>query len=113
MGLSINIIGNDDTNFLHKLSLTNRKISSICQPFAIISAINVKLSKNQISKIIQSGGFPGKIYGLLLKIRLALAEIVLTPFAKTEPIPLVLAVAASWENAVIQRKFLYQKQIIP
>ena len=113
MGLSINIIGNDDTNFLHKLSLTNRKISSICQRFAIISAINVKLSKNQISKIIQLGGFPGKIYGLLLKICLALAEIVLTPFAKTESIPLVLAVAASWANAVIQRKFLYQKQIIP
>ena len=43
---------------------------------------NVKLSKAQISKIIQSGGFVGKLLGLLLKTGLPLIKNVTKPLAK-------------------------------
>ena len=41
-----------------------------------------KLSKAQISKIIQSGGFLGKRLGPLLKTRLPLIKNVIKPLAK-------------------------------
>ena len=42
-------------------------------------SIDIKLSKAQISKIIQSGGFLGKILGPLLKIGLPLLKSVIKP----------------------------------
>ena len=40
---------------------------------------NIKLSKAQISKLIQSGGFLGKIIGPLLKTGLPLLKSVIIP----------------------------------
>ena len=72
--LSPNMIvdSNDKTNFPHELLLTDRQVSSIRKAFANNSSANIKFSKTQLSKIIQSGGFLGKLFGPLLKNGLTL-----------------------------------------
>ena len=69
--LSPNMIGdsNDKTNFPHELLLTDRQVSSIRKAFANNSSINIKFSK-----MIQSGGFFGKLLGPLLKTELPLIK---------------------------------------
>ena len=66
--ISPNMIGNsnDETNFLHELLLTDRQVSSIRKAFSNNSSANIKFSKTQVSKMIQSGGFLGKLLGPLL-----------------------------------------------
>ena len=56
---------NDNTNFPHELLLTNRQVANICKAFANHSSIDIKLSKTQLSKMIQSGGFLGNLLGKL------------------------------------------------
>ena len=58
LDLSSNLIGNcnDETNFLHKLLLTDTQVSKICKAFANSSSVNIKFSKTQLSKIVQLGG---------------------------------------------------------
>ena len=52
----------NETNFPHKLLLlTNRQVSNLPKAFADKSATDIKLSKTQISKMIQSGGFLGRL----------------------------------------------------
>ena len=58
-------ISNDNTNFPHELLLTNRQAANIRKAFANHSSIDIKLSKTQLSKMIQSGGFLGKLLGKL------------------------------------------------
>ena len=58
---------NDKTNFSHKLLLTDRQVSSIRKAFSNNSSVNIKFSKTQLSKMIQLGGFLGKLLGPLLK----------------------------------------------
>ena len=58
---------NDKTNFLHELLLRNRQVSSIRKAFAYNSSVDIKFSKAQLSKMIQSRGFLGKLLGPLLK----------------------------------------------
>ena len=72
--LSPNMIGdsNDKGNFSHELLLTNRQVSSIRKAFANNSSVNIKFSKAQLSKMIQSEGFLGKLLGPLLKTGLPL-----------------------------------------
>ena len=43
-----NMIGDDETNFPHKLLLTNRQVAIICTAFANYLSTNFKLSKTQI-----------------------------------------------------------------
>ena len=45
--LSSNMIGNsdDETNFPHKLLLTNRQIANLCKAFANHTSTDIKLSK--------------------------------------------------------------------
>ena len=43
---------------------------------------DIKLSKTQLSKMIQSGGFLGKLLGSLLRTGLPLMKNVIKPFAK-------------------------------
>ena len=50
--LSSNMIENYVTNFSHKLLVSN-----LCKAFANKLSTDIKLSKTQISKIIQSGEF--------------------------------------------------------
>ena len=54
--ISPNVVGdsNDENNFLHKLLLTNTQVS---KAFANNSSGSLKLSKTQLHKIGQSGGF--------------------------------------------------------
>ena len=51
--LSSNMIGNsnDETNFRHKLLLTNRQVANLCKAFANNSSTDIKLSKAQLSKM--------------------------------------------------------------
>ena len=65
---------------------------------------DIKLRKSQISKIIQSGRFLGKLLGPLLKTGLPLIKNVTRPLAKSVLIPLGLTVAASAADAGIQKK---------
>ena len=55
--------------------------------------------------MIQSGGFLGKLLGLLLKTGLPLIKNVITPLAKSVLIPLGLTAAASAADAGIYKKY--------
>ena len=61
--ISSNMVGdlNDNTNFPHELLLTNRQFANTHKAFANHSSIDIKLSKIQLSKMIQSGGFLGNL----------------------------------------------------
>ena len=97
---------NDETNFPHKLLLTDRQVLSIRKSFADNSSANIKLSKTQLSKMVQSGGFLGKLLGPLLKTGLPLIKNVIKPLAKSVLIPLGLTAAASAADAGIHKKIL-------
>ena len=96
---------NDKTNFPHELLLTDRWVSSIRKAFSNNSSVDIKFSKVQLSKIIQSGGFLGKLLGPLLKTGLPLMKSVITPLAKSALIPLGLTAAASAADAGIHKKY--------
>ena len=104
--LSSNMIGDNETNFPHKLLLTNRQVSNLRKAFANHSSADIKLSKTQLSKTIQSGGFIGRSLGPLLKTGLPLIKNLIKPLAKSVLIPLGLNAAASAADAGIHKKFL-------
>ena len=70
------------------------------------TSTNIKLSKAQINKIIQSGGFLGKLLGPLLKTGLPLIKNVIKPLAKSVLIPLGLTAAVSAADAGIHNQIL-------
>ena len=98
--LSSNMVGNlgDETNFLHKLLLINRQVANVHKVFANKSSTNIKLSKTQLFKMIQSGEFLSRLLVPLLKIGLPLMKSVIKPLAKSVLIPLGLNAAASCRN---------------
>ena len=106
--ISSNMVGNsnDNTNFPHELLLTNRQVANIRKAFAKNTSIYIKLSKTQLSKMIQSGGFLGRLLGPLLKTGLPLMKSVIKSLAKNVLIPLGLTVAASAADEGIQKKIL-------
>ena len=104
--LSSNMIGDDETNFPHKLLLTNRQVANLRKAFANHSSADIKLSKTQLSKMIQSGGFLGRLLGPLLKTGLTLIKNVIKPLAKSVLFPLGLTTAASAADAGIHKKIL-------
>ena len=67
--LSSNMIGdsNEKTNFPHELLLTNRQAADLPKAFTNHLSTDIKLSKTQLSKMIQIGGFLGRLLGPLLK----------------------------------------------
>ena len=67
MRLSSNMIGNSDdkSNFPHELLLTNREVANLRKSFANNSSADIKLSKTKLFKMIQSGGFLGRLFGPL------------------------------------------------
>ena len=95
------MIGENETNFPHKLLLTNRQIANLCKAFANYLSTNIKLSKTQLSKMIQLGGFLGRLLGPLLKTGLPLIKNVIKPLTKSVLIPLGLTTAASAADAGI------------
>ena len=72
--ISSNVVGdsNDQNNFPYKLLLTNTQVSRLRKAFANNSSVNTKLSKIQLHKIRQSGGFLDRLLEPLLKIGLPL-----------------------------------------
>ena len=65
---------NGQTKFAHELLLTDRQVFSIRKAFANNSSVDIKFSKAQLSKMIQSGGFLGKLLGPWLKTGLPLIK---------------------------------------
>ena len=57
LNLSSNVVGNttNETDFPHKLLLTNTQISRLRKGIADDSSSNIKFSKTQLSKMGQSG----------------------------------------------------------
>ena len=100
------MIGDDENNFPHKLLLTNRQVVNLRKTFADNSSTDTKLSKTQISKMIQSGGFLGRLLDLLLTAGSPLMKNVIKPLAKCVLIPLRLTVTASAEDTGIHKKIL-------
>ena len=98
--------GDNETNFYHKLLLTNRQVASLHKAFRNHLLIDTKLSKTQLSKMIQSGGFLGRLLGPLLKTGLPLIKNVIKPLAKSILISLRLTVAASAADAGIHKRIL-------
>ena len=93
-------------NLPHELILKTRQKTKIRNAFNDNMSTNIKLSKAQINKIIQSGGFLGKLLGPLLKAGLPLIKNVIKPLAKSVLIPLGLTAAASAADAGIHKKIL-------
>ena len=99
--LSSNMIRDNETNSPHKLLLTNRQVLNLRKAFANHLSADIKLSKTQLSKMIQSGGFLGRLLGPLLKTGLRLIKNVIKPSAKSVLVPLGLTAAASATDARI------------
>ena len=87
-------------NLPHELLLTTRQKIQVRNAFNNKMSIDLKLSKVQISKIIESGGFLGsllsKLAGSLMKIA--------APLAKNVLAQLRITVAASAIDAGIPKK---------
>ena len=66
-------------NLPHELLLTTRQTTRLRHAIENNMSTDIKLSKAQISKIIQSGGFLGKLLGPLLKTGLPLLKSVIKP----------------------------------
>ena len=70
-------------NLPHELLFTTRQKTKLRNAFENDMSTDIKLSKNQMSKIIQSGGFLGsllsKIAGPLMKAAVPLANNILAP----------------------------------
>ena len=106
MKISANVIGdsNDKNNFPHKLLLTNTHVSRLHKASANNSSANIKLSKTHLHKIGESGGFLGRLLGLLLKPGLPLMGSVIKSLAKSVLIPLGLTASASATDVAIHKK---------
>ena len=97
--LRINLKMFNGNDLPHELLLTTRQKTKLRNAFNNNMPTDLKLSKAQISKIIQSGGFLGsllsKLAGLLMKVAFPLAKNVLAPLGIT--------LAASAIDAGIQK----------
>ena len=105
LNFSSNVIGdsNDETNFLHEL-LTDTQVLRLCEPFANGSSANIKLSRTQLLKLVQLGGFLGRLLASLMKVGLRLMKNELTPLSKGVLSISGLTVVASARDAAIQKK---------
>ena len=98
-------IGDNETKFSHKLLLTNRQVANIRKAFPNNLSTDIKLSKTQLSKMMQSGGFLGILLGPWLKTGLPLIKNIIKPLAKSVLIPLGLTAAASAADAGVHKKY--------
>ena len=85
----------------HELLLTTRLNTKLRNAINNNLATDIKLSKAQIKKLIQSGGFLGK---LLSKLEGPLMKVALPPLAKNVLAPLGLTAAMSAIDGSIQKK---------
>ena len=73
--------------------LTDRQVANLRKAFANNSSADIKLSKTQLSKTIQSGGFLSRLLGPLLNTGLPLTKNVIKPLVKSVLITLGLTAA--------------------
>ena len=83
---------------------TDRQASIFSKAFTNKSLANIKLFKTQLSKIVQSGGWQGRLPGSLIRIGLPLMKNVPKTLAKSFAIRLALTVAASVSDAGKHKK---------
>ena len=104
--MTINLKIFNGNNLPHELLLTTKQKTKLRNTFNNNMSTGSKLSKAQISKIIQSGAFLGsllsKLAGPLMKIAALLAKNVLAP--------LVITAAASAIDAGIQKNKKQKKK---
>ena len=104
--LRMNIRMFNGNNFPHQLLLTTRKRKKLRNTFENNMSTDIMLSKTQISKLIQSGGFLGsllsKLAGPLMKVAVPLAKNILAPLGITA--------AASAIDTGIQKKYMVLEQ---
>ena len=86
--------------------LAKRQVAKLRRAFANHTSTDIKLSKTLLSKMIQSGGFLGRLLGPLLRTVLSLMKSVIKPLAKSVLVPLGLTAAASVADAGIHKKIL-------
>ena len=98
------MVGDNEINFPQKLLLTNRQVASLRKALADRSSTDIKLLKTQLSKVIQSEGFLGRLLSPLRKTWLPLIKNVVKPLAKSVLIPLGLTAVASAADAGIHKK---------
>ena len=89
----------------HELLLTTRQKTKVRNALNNNMSTDLDFSKAQISKIIQSGGFLGRLLGTLLKNGLPLIKNVIKRLAKSVLNPLGLTAAASAADAGIHKKY--------
>ena len=97
----------EEINLLHELLLTTRQKTKLRNAFNNNMSTDLKLSRTQISKMLQSGGLLGsllrKLASPLMKVAISSAKNVLAPLGYTA--------AASLIDAGIQKKqFTVQEQ---
>ena len=109
--LSSNMGGDDETNFPHKLLLTNRQVANIREAFANYLSADINLSKTQLSKMTQLVGFLGSLLGLLLKRGLPLMKNVIKPLAKSVLIPSGVTAAAATDAGMYKRILVYDRPL--
>ena len=97
---------NGETNFPHKFIQTDRRVSKLHKVFANNSSANIKLTKAQQSKILQSGCFLGRLLRPLIKVDLPLMKNILKSLTKNLLIPLGLTAAASAADPRIHETIL-------
>ena len=96
----------NNTGTIIELLLTTRQKTKIRNAFNNNNmSTDLKLSKAQINRIIQSGGFLSKLLGPLLKTGLSLIKNVIKPLTKSVLISLRLTAAASAADAGINKKY--------
>ena len=95
----------NETNSLHKLLLTGRRVSSLCKA-------NIKLQKMQLSEIMQLGGFLGRSLGPMIKVGLPFMKNALTALSKSILIPLWWGAAAIATDPEIHKKSLTQEFMV-
>ena len=82
-------------NLPHELLLTTRQKTKIRNAFNNNMSTDIKFSKPQINKIIQSGGFLGKLLGPLLKTGLPLIKLIISNEEMNDVIKIVQALEDS------------------
>ena len=105
--LRINLKMFDGNDLPHELLLTTRQKTKLRNDFNNNASVDIKLSKTQIAKIIQSGGFLGS---LLSKLAGPLMKIVV-PLAKNVLAPLGITAAASAIDVGIQKYMVLEQQL--
>ena len=84
--------------------LTNTQVSRLPKTFTSNSAANINLSKTELHKIGQSGGFLSRLLGPLLKTGMPLIGNVIKSLPKRILIPLGFTAAAPSTDTAIHKK---------